>query len=104
MAKWAAAPRVPAKIGGAALVLLWLLLFLWSDSSLHAQIADRGVITGIVPDAKVTVTNQDTKIQTVVGTNGAGNYSTPPLILGTYSVQVEKQGFETYSCPGVWLL
>ena len=41
-----------------------------------------------------------TGVKTVVGTNSAGNYSTPPLILGTYRVDIEKQGFKTFSRPG----
>jgi hypothetical protein len=69
------------------------------------------VITGIVtdssgsaiPDAKVTVTNQETATKIVVGTNSAGNYSTPPLILGTYTVEVEKEGFKLSTNRGIVL-
>jgi hypothetical protein len=59
-----------------------LLLALGSFGTLNsfAQFADRAVITGVVagasgaavPDAKVTITDQATSVQTVVGTNGAG--------------------------------
>lgn len=75
-----------------ATVSLLLGLVVFSAQNLYAQFADRGIITGVVtdtsggavPDAKVTVTNQNTGASTVVGTNGAGNYSTPPLTLGKY--------------------
>lgn len=88
-----------------AAVTLLLAFVAFSYQQAYAQFADRAVITGVVtdasgaavPDARVTITNQATGVKTVVGTNGAGNYSTPPLILGTYSVEIEKQGFKTYS-------
>jgi Carboxypeptidase regulatory-like domain len=92
-------------------VFLFCVLVALSGQSLYAQLADRAVITGIVtdasgsavPDAKVTITNQDTGTKTVVGTNSAGNYSTPPLTLGTYAVEVEKEGFKLSTNRGIVL-
>ena len=77
---------------------------------MFGQFADRAVITGVVTDAsgaamadaKVTVTDQATGVSTVVGTNSAGNYTTPPLILGTYRVDVEQE-FKVSSHPGIVL-
>ncbi|MBV9624671.1 MAG: TonB-dependent receptor, partial [Acidobacteria bacterium] len=94
-----------------AAVSVFLALIAISGQSLHAQFADRAVITGVVSDpsgaamadAKVTVTNEGTGANTVVGSNSAGNYSTPPLTLGSYRVDVEKQGFKTFSRPGIVL-
>lgn len=94
-----------------ALLSLLLLVVVFSGHTLYAQFADTGVITGVVtdasgaavPDAKVTVTNQNTSASTVVGTNSAGNYSTPPLTPGKYRVDIEKQGFKLYSNPNVEL-
>jgi len=70
---------------------------------------DRGIITGLVtdksgaavPSATVTITNEATGVNTVVSTTSAGNYSTPPLVLGSYKVQVESTGFKTSVQPGV---
>ncbi|GAC1661183.1 MAG: hypothetical protein NVS9B4_13100 [Candidatus Acidiferrum sp.] len=92
------------------LVVVFALAVL-SGPSLCAQVADRAVITGIVtdasggavPDAKVTITNDNTGTETVVGTNSAGNYSTPPLALGTYSVSVQIEGFKQYTNHGIVL-
>ena len=72
-------------------------LIVFTGPVARAQLADRAVITGFVtdssgsaiPDAKDTILNQGTGTKIVVGTNSAGNYSTPPLILGTYTVEVE---------------
>src|SRR6266567_1401609 len=90
-------------------VLLLSVLVAFSVQSLYAQLADRAVISGIVtdssgsaiPDAKVTIISTDTNTKIVVGTNSAGNYSTPPLILGTYTVEVEKEGFKLSSTKGI---
>jgi hypothetical protein len=96
--------------------LLWgcsllVALVSFSSANMFGQFADRAVITGVVtdasgaavPDAKVTITDQSTGVQTVVGTNSAGNYSTPPLILGTYKVTIEKTGFKTFARDGIVL-
>src|SRR5215472_4870770 len=79
--------------------------------STYAQVADRAVITGIVtdssgsaiPDAKVTISDENTGTKIVVGTTSAGNFSTPPLILGNYTVVVEKEGFKTSTTRGIVL-
>ena len=95
----------------AVLFSLSLLVFISLAVPLLGQQADRGIITGLitdssgasVPEATVTATNQETGIKTVVPTDGAGNYSTPPLVLGTYILQVEKEGFKTYVRSGIIL-
>lgn len=78
---------------------------------LFGQRADRAVITGLitdpvgaaVPQAKVTITNEATGVQTVVMSNDAGNYTTPLLILGNYTVRVERDGFKAFSRSGIVL-
>ena len=90
------------------LLSLLVALVCFSTQQSQAQFADRAVITGVVsdssgaaiPDARVTITDEQTGVQTIVGTNGAGNFSTPPLILGTYRVDIEKTGFRTFSRTG----
>jgi len=94
-----------------AAVSCFLAVIAFSGQGLYAQFADRAVITGVVTDpsgaamadAKVIITNEGTGAKTVVGSNSAGNYSTPPLTLGSYRVDVEKQGFKTFSRPGIVL-
>jgi hypothetical protein len=78
---------------------------------LWGQVADRATITGLVadpsgaavPDARVTLIQESTKVKTVVGSSGDGNYASPPLILGAYTVQVEKAGFKTHVRSGIML-
>ena len=91
-------------------VLTGLSLFALA-AQLFGQGQDRGVITGLVTDntgsavtqAKVTVTNQATGDKIVVDTSSAGNYTTPPLIVGNYKVEVEKTGFKTFVAQNVAL-
>src|SRR5882757_1400244 len=91
-----------------SVVPLLLALVWFSPIQAYAQFADRAVITGVVtdasgaaiPDAKVTITDEQTGVKTTVGSNSAGNFSTPPLILGTYRVDIEKQGFKIFSRTG----
>jgi hypothetical protein len=76
---------------------------------LFVQGQGRGIITGLVTDktgsavelATVTVTNEATGVKIVVDSSSAGNYTTPPLVPGSYKVDVEKAGFKLFSHPGV---
>ncbi len=78
---------------------------------LLAQRSDRGVITGIVTDpsgssvagAEVKVRNEETGVETALVSNGAGAYTTPPLVLGTYSVTVDHAGFKKAVRSGIQL-
>jgi hypothetical protein len=92
--------------------LFLLGLFLtFSVLGVQAQLADRAVVTGLVtdasgaavPDAQVNLINQGTGTTTSVGSNSAGNFSTPPLQIGTYTVEVRKEGFKLYSHTGILL-
>jgi len=78
---------------------------------LLAQRSDRGIITGIVTDqtgsavagATVKVRNMETGVETNLTTNDAGAYTTPPLVLGNYSVTVDHSGFKTSVNSGIML-
>ena len=83
-------------------VIVFCLICL--TSLLQAQRSDRGIITGIITDpsgsavqgATVKVRNEGTAVDTVLTTNDAGAYTTPPLVLGTYSVIVDHEGFNDH--------
>jgi Carboxypeptidase regulatory-like domain len=82
-------------------VLLLSCLFLLHPSPLFAQV-DRGGIVGLVTDpagarvsgAQVTVSNLATNQSIVVTTDEKGQYAADLLRIGTYSVTVEKPGFQ----------
>jgi len=50
----------------------------------------------VVPNAKVTITNQENGFVRTTTTNNTGNYSAPNLPNGNYQVTVEVPGFNTY--------
>lgn len=50
---------------------------------------------GIVPNARIDITDVNTGISQTSESNGHGYYSFPGLALGTYSVSVSKSGFAT---------
>jgi outer membrane receptor protein involved in Fe transport len=64
--------------------------------------ATTGVLTGTVtdpqggaiPNAKVTVKNQETGVEQSITATGEGNYTFPTLPPGKYTVTVEAQGFK----------
>jgi hypothetical protein len=78
-------------------------------SPLLAQRSDRAIISGVVtdeqragvPGATVTVRNEETGVETVLVTNDAGAYTTPPLVLGRYTVTVDLAGFKKTLTAGI---
>src|SRR5512145_3255339 len=76
-----------------------------------AQRSDRATISGVVtdnqgsavPGATVTIRNEATGVEVVLTTNESGAYSSPPLVLGTYSVTVDLTGFKKTVSSGILL-
>jgi hypothetical protein len=65
-----------------------------STGTLRGQVLDpQGAA---VPEAEVTVTNQDTGVEMKVKTTSAGTYALPALIPGMYKVSVDAKGFRTF--------
>jgi hypothetical protein len=54
----------------------------------------------VVPRAKVTITNQETKLFRTVTADDRGFYVAPELAVGTYSVAAEQKGFKTTTQTG----
>src|SRR4051794_10010288 len=92
-------------------VVLTLCFSICLSTSLFAQRADRAVISGVVsdeqgaavPGATVTIHNEATGVDITTITNSAGAYTSPPLVLGRYSVTVDVQGFKKAVTTGILL-
>jgi hypothetical protein len=101
--------RIPLALPRMAALLLSLSLGF--SSTLLAQRSDRATISGVVADAQgsgvpganVTIKNEDTGVETVRVTNSAGAYTTPPLVLGHYTVTVDITGFKKVVTTGILL-
>jgi hypothetical protein len=57
-----------------------------------------------VAGAIVKVRNDDTGVVTDLTTNEAGSYSSPSLVLGTYTITVEMTGFKSATRPSIRLI
>lgn len=87
------------------------LIFLFLLSGMMALFAQegRGTILGTVtdpsgapvPSARVSIVNSGTNVSTVTQTNGNGYYTSPSLVVGTYEVSVEQQGFDRAVHSGI---
>jgi hypothetical protein len=69
------------------------------DGTLRVEVVD--ATGGGVVDAKVTVTNESTNVSINTTASSEGTYEFPNLLIGSYSVTVEKEGFKKYIGKGV---
>ena len=104
-------PRVKGKKGEGAdmrktrvlLTVIAVLALAYPASKTFGQ-AVYGSIVGsvtdssgaIVPDAKITITDVNKGVNFETKSNDSGNYEQIHLIVGTYKVRVEKEGFQAY--------
>jgi hypothetical protein len=87
---------------------MFLVFILLAAASLSAQ-TFRGTILGTVNDpsgaviagAKVTVKNTGTGLERSTETSADGSYSVPELPIGSYTVTVVQQGFQTFIATSV---
>ncbi len=91
--------------------LVITLIFLASARLAFSQVATGAIITGTVTDssqaviqnAVVNVTQTATGVLTKTRTNSSGQYRTPPLGIGEYTVQIESPNFKTFVESGIRL-
>ena len=69
------------------------------DGSLRVTVTDKS--GGSVLDARVTVTNQATNVSVTANASSAGTYVFPNLLVGNYTVTVEKDGFRKAVSTGI---
>jgi hypothetical protein len=80
----------------------WLLMVVmagWFSTTLQGQSASfTGRVTdpsgAVIPNAKITVQNQDNNAVRTTTTTAAGDYTVPYLSVGSYTVSVEAPGFK----------
>ncbi|HEX3436527.1 MAG TPA: carboxypeptidase regulatory-like domain-containing protein, partial [Pseudacidobacterium sp.] len=92
------------RCAAACIALVTMLAYM---PALHAQVTAtiNGTVAdqsgGIVPGAKVTAINEATKDKIETITSGAGTYTFPVLLPGSYTVQAEASGYQTSQQTGV---
>jgi hypothetical protein len=86
----------------------FLIILLTLAPAAHAQVRS-STITGtvadqtgaVIPNASVTVTNEQTNVSQEVKTTATGEYTAPYLGAGRYQVSVSAQGFQVYRKTGI---
>ncbi len=97
-----------ANTGRLFIGVLGVFLFLMQASVARAQRLDGGLRVEVgdtsgasIVDAKVTVTNEATNVSVSTNASSSGTYVFPNLLVGTYTVTVEKTGFKKSIQKGV---
>src|ERR1700738_3841111 len=89
-------------------LLIVLAMVAWA-THMSAQAATDAIVVGTVTDssqeviagASVTLTHLATAATTKTITNSRGQYRTPPLRIGEYSLVIESKGFKQFIESGV---
>src|SRR6266404_963534 len=84
------------------------ILSLGCASIVLAQ-SERGTISGsirdssgaVIPQAKIIITNTATNVVVNLTTNAVGEYTAASVAVGTYNVQVQKEGFRPAEIKGL---
>ncbi|SEG62937.1 Carboxypeptidase regulatory-like domain-containing protein [Bryocella elongata] len=82
-----------------------LLVLTFALAPAPAQVAGTGTIQGtvtdpagaIIPNAKITLTAEATKVTQVIQTDSQGAYVFPNIPIGSYTVSVAAPGFQTFA-------
>ncbi len=90
-----------------ALAVLCVAVLMFGAQA-NAQVAGAGSIQGsvldpsgaAVPNAVVTLTEQSTQVTLTTKTSSSGTYAFPNINVGSYTLTVVAQGFDTYSSLG----
>jgi hypothetical protein len=88
------------------------ILFVWVVLQLGFAQFQNGTLRGVVldqsgavvPNAKVTATNENTGVEASTTTTSAGVYTFPALLVGPHKLRVEVSGFKAYVRPGIQVL
>jgi hypothetical protein len=88
-----------ARIFVGALVLAASAFGQTATGSLHGQVTDSSGAS--VPEAVVTILNEETGVQNRVTSNSEGNFVQSFLLPGNYRIEVEKPGFQKFAASHI---
>ena len=80
-----------------------LLICLASVPGIFAQSATGRLVgtvsgpDGVIPNANIVVTDNQTKQARTITSNGEGGFTLPQLDVGTYTVTITATGFKTFT-------
>ncbi len=90
------------RIAAVLLLASPMLLAQSQNASLEGQVIDKS--SAAVPQAQVTITNAERKVNSTVTSDNEGRFAFPNLVPGNYDLNVVAQGFRTYVQSGIQLL
>jgi hypothetical protein len=83
-------------------VFVGMFLILWTAAASRAQISTATILGTVsdsqgamLADAKILITNTETGTSTTTATNKDGAYTAASLLIGSYKVEAQKEGFKT---------
>ena len=84
---------------------LWMLLCAWASAQTSGTISGyiKDPTGSVVPNVKVTVTNEGTGATRSATSDDSGFYQVLALISGVYTIEAEAQGFKKFRNTGVVL-
>src|SRR5665213_3362741 len=89
------------------LALFAMLIFIGTAAYAQGTASVLGTVTdpsgAVIPNANITITNQDNGFIRTTVSNGTGNYSARELPNGNYSVKAEVGGFKTFEQKNIAL-
>jgi Carboxypeptidase regulatory-like domain/TonB dependent receptor-like, beta-barrel len=85
----------------AGLILLISATYLWSSVGGSISGIVRDPSGAVVPEANVTATETETGIRHSTITDTNGFYVFPSMVIGHYSIKIQKMGFETSNTSGL---
>ena len=98
------------KFGAAVWMLVIVAITILGTAQAHAQVTGAtltGTVKdssgGFIPNAQVSITDVSTGVTRIVSPGGAGLYTAPNLLPGTYEVHVTATGFSTQVQKGITL-
>jgi hypothetical protein len=86
-------------IGALLLSLVVLAIPMYSQAQPAPLPGQSPMPAGVLPKARVTISNKETGATRIVESNGEGIFSAPSLPAGAYEVRVEATGFQVFIRP-----
>src|SRR5215510_1664375 len=84
------------KFGFTLLVLCALSIFASAQTNTGGLVGTVSGPDGAIPGATITVTDNQTKLETTVTASGEGAFAIPRLAVGLYTVKISATGFKTF--------
>lgn len=95
------------RVWSIAVLIAMILVVAGGRAQIAGTASLQGTITdatgAVIPNAKITLTDTTTQVKHEANSDGSGLYSFPNIPIGTYVLNVEDTGFQTYTQSNIVL-